>query len=275
MDISVIIPFKDKAQMTLAAVASLFAFGPGVREVLLVSNNSSAKELKAVEDGIRDYSNVRIIEQNIPFNYHKINNHAVKCAAGEYLLFLNNDVQLVTASKGLIERMVEKSGEPEVGVVGCTLLYGDERTIQHAGVFLVPGGTADHLYIGKKYEDAINEKNRSMFPYDIKHSMPVTAVTGAAQIVSRKIFDSVCGFHENFILCGGDVDLCIRLNKAGFQTWFVGGGYMLHKESVSRQNLSIPYSDFTNSYKSYSTVFDSALGDPFMPEITKNMKAGA
>ena len=79
-------------------------------------------------------------------------------------------------------------------------------------------------------------------------------------------------YDERFIIGGGDVDLCIRLNKMGYQTWYVSGGYILHKESQSRRQISIPYSDFYWSYLSYITGYDVEVGDPFLPEITKKIR---
>ncbi len=168
--------------------------------------------------------------------------------------------------------MLQKAAEPDVGMAGCLLLYGDKRTIQHAGVFLKPGLQGDHLYAGKLYKNALSSVGTEEFPYDIRESRPLTAVTGAVQIIERKKFDAVTGFDERFIICGGDVDLCIRLNKKGYQSWYVAGGYIIHKESQSRSYKPVPYIDFFHSYNSYIQGFDVKVGDPFLPKITEGMK---
>ena len=175
-------------------------------------------------------------------------------------------------STGLIEKMYKKCHEKDVGITGCLLLYGDERTIQHAGVYLMPEGMADHLYITKHYKAALLRKNEEEFPYDITVDRALTAVTGAVNLITRKKFDAVGQYDERFIIGGGDVDLCLRLNKKGHQTWYVSGGYILHKESQSRKKISIPYTDFYWSYLSYITGYDTKVGDPFLPEITKNIR---
>lgn len=272
LDISVIIPFKDKAQMTLECVESLLKYGPEVTEILLVSNNSSEEELSIVENGIVGHKHIRVVVYNHPFNYQKINNWAVKKTTGDAIMFLNNDTELRKNSRGLIERMFKKAHENNVGITGCLLLFGDEKTIQHAGVFLMPEGQADHLYITKQYSKALARKNRKEFPYDITEDRPMTSVTGAVNIVQRKKFNSVGGFDERFIICGGDVDLCLRLNAVGLQTWYVAGGYILHKESQSRKFTPIPYNDFYWSYLSYVKGFDTKIGDPFLSEITKSIR---
>lgn len=269
LDLSVIIPFKDRSKMTLECVASLRKFGPQVKEILLVSNNSSDEEVEAIKKSISDYPEVKLLEYNHPFNYQKINNWAVKKSAGEFILFLNNDTMLVKESRGVIESMINKAKQPRVGMTGCLLLYGDEKTIQHAGVFLRPGLHGDHLYVGEFYKTALRSRGSKKYPYDISKSRPLTAVTGAVQLIERRKFDSVNGFDERFIICGGDVDLCVRLNKKGYQTWYLGGGYIIHKESQSRAFKPIPYSDFFFTYESYLSAYDLKVGDPFVPLITK------
>lgn len=272
LDISVIIPFKDKAAMTIDCVRSLLTYGPTVKEIILVSNNSSEAELSTVRDAFSSDDHISVLVYNKPFNYQKINNWAVSKSHGETIMFLNNDTELRENSRGLIEKMFEKAHEKNVGIVGCLLLFGDERTIQHAGVFLMPEGQADHMYITKKYAAALARKSKKEFPYDITEDRPLTSVTGAVNVVERKKFDAVKGFDERFIICGGDVDLCLRLNQTGYQTWYVGGGYILHKESQSRKFTPIPYNDFYWSYLSYVKGFDTKVGDPFLPEITKTIR---
>lgn len=259
--------------MTLDCVRSLQQYGPKVDEILLVSNNSRADELGIIHDFISEHPTIRLVEYNHPFNYQKINNWAVRQTTGDMLFFLNNDTELRAESRGLLEKLSIKATDPKVGITGCLLLYGDAMVIQHAGVFLMPKGLADHMYVGKKYARAVAQAGTKDFPYDVREDRPMTAVTGAVWVVERGKFDAVGGFDEHFIVGGGDVDLCIRLNEAGHQTWFVGGGYILHKESQSRKANQTPvtFNDFYHSYKSYIRGFDATVGDPFLPEITKHM----
>lgn len=275
LNVSVIIPFKNKAKMTLDCVTSLFKFGPDVKEVLLISNNSSQSELDTINKYAQEHAYpLRVLEYNHPFNYQKMNNWAVKQSSGEFILFLNNDTELKEESVGLLEAMVKKASQKDVGITGCLLLYGDEKVIQHAGVFLLPRGMADHLYVGKKLSKVLENGGKTPdMPYSVTEDRPLTSVTGAVNILERKKFDEVGGFDERFIIGGGDVDLCIRLNKKGYQTWYVTNGksYIVHKESQSRSHKAIPYSDFYHSYLSYLEGYDTKVGDPFLPKITRGL----
>jgi GT2 family glycosyltransferase len=271
LDISVIIPFKDKADMTLTCVKSLYKYGPAVKEIVLLSNNSTDSELAIINEFVRQHDNVTLLEYNHPFNYQKLNNWAVKKTLGSFIMFLNNDTELLPSSRGLVEKMYAKASQPDVGITGCLLLYGDDVTIQHAGVFLMPRGMADHMYVGKKLKNAIKYTGSAEFPYDITKDIPMTAVTGAVNVIEKRKFLEVGGYDERFIIGGGDVDLCIRLNKAGHQTWFVSGGHIIHKESQSRARIPLSYNDFYQSYLSYIQGYDSTVGDPFLPLITQHM----
>jgi GT2 family glycosyltransferase len=250
LDLSILIPFKDKSELTIACLETLHKYGDPVKEIILVSNGSSDAELSAVLSVAKKFNNTKLIEYNHPFNYQKINNFAAKTAAGKVLMLLNNDIELNASSKGLLSYMYKKALEPTIGAVGCVLLYEDAITIQHAGVYLVAGGTADHLYIGKSFKKISTDKT---LRHNITKDLDVTAVTAAAVMVERKKFEEIKGMNEDFIICGGDVDLCLRLSEKGYDSLLVGSdhGRMIHKESKSRSMIAIPYVDFYESYKSY------------------------
>ena len=261
LDISVIIPFYNKAKMTIDCVKSLYKFGPQVKEVILINNNSSQEELITIKNFIVDYKNIKLLDYLEPFNYQKLNNWAAGNSKGKFILFLNNDTELVEKSRNLIEKMYQKASEKNIGAVGCLLLYGDKKTVQHGGVYLIEGGLADHIAVGQKYKPSLKDTPIGL---NYNKDKQLVAVTGAVTMVEKKKFIKVDGFDEKFIVCGGDVDLCIRLNKAGFKTWYLGSGYILHKESQSRRGQKIPHNDFILSYKSYMTIYDEKNVDPFV-----------
>lgn len=266
LDVSVIIPFKDKSDLTLTCLRTLCQYGEPVKEILLVSNNSSDAELKLVEDAAAAYSNARVLVYNEPFNFQKINNWAAQQATGKVLFLLNNDIEFTHASRSLLAAMYHKALEKTVGAVGAVLLYEDNVSIQHAGVYLLPGGTARHLYAGEKFSKVINPANRSTYPYDITEDLTVNAVTAAALMVEKKKFDRLHGMDESFIICTGDVDLCLRLKDGGLKSVLLGSnhGTLIHKESKSRGGSTIPYADYVGMYHTYIKHFDFKHGDEFL-----------
>jgi GT2 family glycosyltransferase len=266
LDVSIIIPFKDKSELTLPCLQTLLEFNKNtIKEVILISNDSTDEEYTRIEAEAKKHKNVLLFKCDIPFNFQRINNFGIKKASGKVVMMLNNDIELTKKSIGLLEKMYEKAIEPGVGAVGCILLYDDDISIQHAGVHLVPGGTANELYRGIPLQKVINN-NKKTYGYDIRRNLPVSAITAAAMMVEKKKIDKIHGLNENFIICGGDVDLCLRLNEKGYQSWLIGAehGYMIHKESKSRSMISVPYIDFVESYKIYIEHFDFDYGDPFL-----------
>jgi len=271
LDLSIIIPFKDKSELTLPCVHSLIKYNPGiVKEIVLISNNSSQKELDKVRDAVKDYPEVKIFVEDIPFNFQTLNNIGAKKSSGKVIMMLNNDTEFVPQSVGLLEYMYNKALEPSTGAVGAVLVYEDKRTIQHAGVYLLPGGTADHLYIGRNLKAILRDESRR---FNIAKDLQVSAATAAVLMISRKHFNEIDGMDENFIVGGGDVDICLRLEKAGYKNFVAGAdnGIIIHKESKTRDVSSLPYSDFCVSYDSYIDFFDITKGDPHLPwEAVKN-----
>lgn len=264
LDLSIIIPFKDKTELTIPCVESLLRYGPAVKQILLISNNSSDATNKRIQELIDDTPNAKLLIHNTPFNFQEINNWAIRQSTGKVAMMLNNDIELTEKSVGLLEHMYSLALKKTSGAIGCTLLYEDQRTIQHAGVYLVQGGTADHVYIGKRLEHTLQMITSDPSYVDIRKDVAMTAVTAAAVMVERKKFDAIDGLNEDFIICGGDVDLCLRLREAGLTNMLAGcdNGYMIHKESKSRSMLSVPYVDFVESYRSYVKHFSITDGDP-------------
>lgn len=267
LDLSIIIPFKDKPELTIPCIKSFYEYGPAVKEVILLSNNSNQESYDVVKQAIVHHANAQLLKHDVAFNFQEINNWTIKKSTGKVVMMLNNDIELTPESKGLLEEMYVRALMPEVGAVGCVLLYEDRRTIQHAGVYLVPGQTADALYVGQSYSKILKRIKDKKAPFDITKTIEVNAVTAAAVMIERKKFDAVKGMDESFIICGGDVDICLRLNEKGYRSELVGSdhGYMLHKESKSRSMLAVPYVDFYRSYESYINHFDIEKGDPYMP----------
>ncbi len=156
------------------------------------------------------------------FNFSEMNNLGARAAAGEILLFLNDDVEPLDAL--WLERMVARLERPETGAVGAKLLYYD-GTIQHAGLATWEMGGAGHP--GRFM------KSCAYWPW-LNCSREVTAVTGACMAVRRSDFDRVNGFDPAFPVNFNDVDLCLRLNELGLKTVFEASAVLQHDDGQTR-----------------------------------------
>lgn len=260
IDVSVIIPFYDKPQLTRQCVWSLIANLPDSLsfEFLLINNNSSADTMRQLAS--LPASLVRFIDYPYYYNYHMLNNYAVKFAQGEVLFFLNNDTEFVTGNNELLLKMYKKACLKEIGAVGTLLLFEDQDTIQHAGVCMVKGGYATHLHMFKK----ISQPQENNEPNDYFTDSAMTAVTAAAMMLEKNKFLEVGGFDERFEVLSGDVDLCIRLNHMKYQSYYIGSsGYIIHKESQTRDTSHVHVSDLINTYRAYITALNHNLEEKF------------
>jgi GT2 family glycosyltransferase len=196
---------------------------------------------------------------NIPFNWSRLNNIGAKEAAGSVLIFLNNDT-LIT-SPDWLEKLSGFARLPDVGMVGALLLFSD-GTIQHSGVVVGMGGWADHVY---RTHSATHLCGPFISPV---LSRNVLAVTGACAAISAKNFHEIGGFDEEFIVCGSDVEICLRTHAHGWYNVMVGDVKLFHFESKSRDPSKIPNSDFDNSKKKYEPFLTMSRDPYFNPNLS-------
>jgi GT2 family glycosyltransferase len=167
---------------------------------------------------------LKIITYDGPFNFSAINNFAAGQANGDYLLFLNNDTEVI--SPDWLQEMLMFAQRSDVGAVGAKLFYPDE-TVQHAGVVLGIGGVAGHSHRGFKRDD-YGYANR----LQVVHN--VSAVTGACMLVPAALFASLGGFDESLAVAFNDIDLCLRITAGGYRIVFTPYAELYHHESKSR-----------------------------------------
>jgi GT2 family glycosyltransferase len=167
---------------------------------------------------------LRIVPYDVPFNFPRINNYAVGHTTGAYLLFLNNDTEVVTPD--WIEAMVEQAQRPPIGCVGAKLLYPDD-TVQHAGVVVGLGGVAGHSH--KHYP-----ASAPGYFYTLQTTNNYSAVTAACMMMRRDVFDRAGGFDESLAIAFNDVDLCLRVRGAGYRNVYLPHVVLYHHESKSR-----------------------------------------
>ena len=224
--ISIIIPIKDKASMTRRCIDSIYKKSTYKNfEIILVDNNSEKEEtFEMIEEYKNKYDNFKSIRLECEFNYSYINNEAVKKAKGDYILFLNNDTEVM--SEDFLEWMLGYARLDYAGCVGIKLLYPD-KLVQHAGVVLGYGGFAGHIYVTAAYSDN-GLFGRLVMPYDY------SAVTAACLMIKKEKFNQVKGFDEKLKVALNDVDLNLKLLDKGYYNICLSNVEMMHYESKSR-----------------------------------------
>ena len=224
--VSIIIPIKDKAKITKVCIDSLYEKTNYQNfEIILVDNNSREEETKELlKDYQEKYPNFKVLRIEKEFNYSYLNNEAVKVATGEYILFLNNDIEVI--QRNWLDEMVGYASQDHVGCVGIKLLYKDSK-VQHAGVVLGYGGVAGHIFVPYDKND-VGLFGRLAMPYNY------TAVTAACMLIKKSKFQETDGFDENLKVALNDVDLCLQVLKKGYYNVCLSNVEMFHYESRSR-----------------------------------------
>ena len=223
--VSVLIPNKDQKDTLKQCLDSVFSKTTYCNyEVIIIENNSQEKETWEYYEELKKRDNVKIVIWESGFNYSAINNFGEKSASGEYLLFLNNDVEVINPH--WIEEMLGNCQRKEVGIVGAKLYYPDD-TIQHAGTIIGIGGIAGHAFLNMP-------RSRSGYLHKASLQMNLSAVTAACMMMKRTVFESLGGFEEALTVAFNDVDLCLRCVRAGYLVVYNPKVELYHYESKSR-----------------------------------------
>ena len=257
--VSIIIPNKDHTddlELCLFSMSRKSTYRN--YEVLIVENNSEKEETFEYYKKLPErYPKVRVLTWEKEFNYSAINNFAAKEAKGEYLLFLNNDVEILTPD--WMEEMLQNCQQEDVAVVGAKLYYPDD-TIQHAGVVLGLGGIAGHIMCRASREDP------GYFGRMIS-VQEISAVTAACMMVKKSDFDAVGGLDETFQVAFNDIDLCMKFRAAGKKIIFTPYAELYHYESKSRGLEDTPEKQFRfdKEVKRFQEKWAQQLemGDPY------------
>lgn len=269
--VSVVIPNKDHAQDLRRCVNSFHAMaGYENYEIIIVENNSTAQETWACYDELcAADARVKTVQYVGGFNFSAICNLGVQNAAGEYILLLNNDLEFI--SPAFLPEMLGYAQREDVGAVGAKLIYPQNETIQHAGVFVGLGGSAGHSHKGHARG---SEADRSRL--NVPQNM--LAVTGACLMTKTKLYRDFGGLDEEaFAVAYNDVDYCLRLWRAGYLSVFTPYVQAYHYEGLSRgsdsvdgstQTVNTEYNAERDAFREkYADIFRD--GDPFYnPHLT-------
>jgi GT2 family glycosyltransferase len=263
--VSVIIPNKDHSADLDLSMRSLIERSTYQNlEFIIVENNSTDPETFAYYEKIqKEFESVHVVTWEREFNYSAINNFGVSFAKGEYLLFLNNDTELINPDS--IKEMLGYCQREDVGITGVRLLYSDD-TIQHAGVVVGFGGIAGHTFIGL-------HKAESSYFNQAMCARNYSAVTAACMMSKRSLFDKVGGFSEDLAVAFNDIDYCMKIRSLNKLVVYAPYALFYHYESKSRGLEDTPekVERFNREIRKFSEKWPDILrdGDPYYnPNLT-------
>lgn len=263
--VSVIIPSKDHSgDLDLCIRSILERSVYNNLEFIVVENNSTEPETFEYYEKIqKELDFVHVVKWEKEFNYSAINNFGVTFAKGEYLLFLNNDTEIINPES--ISEMLGFCQREDVGITGVRLLYSDD-TIQHAGVVVGFGGIAGHTFIGLHKAES-SYFNQAMCARDY------SAVTAACMMSKKTLFEKVGGFSEDLAVAFNDIDYCMKIRSLGKLVVYAPYALFYHYESKSRGLEDTPekVERFNKEIKKFADKWPDILrdGDPYYnPNLT-------
>jgi GT2 family glycosyltransferase len=224
--VSILIPNKDHVEDLDKALTSIYEKTTWNHyEVIVIENNSTQMATFEYYKQIqRKWRNCHVVGYTGGFNFSALNNFGRLVARGQYLLLLNNDVEVINGE--WMTEMLALCSQPGVGIVGAKLLYPD-NTVQHAGVVTGLGGFAGHSH---KYARDVS----SGYMFRLATVQNYSAVTAACLMVKTLVYDQVHGLDEGFAVAFNDVDFCLRVGKAGYRVLYTPYARLYHHESKSR-----------------------------------------
>jgi len=225
--ISIIILVRDRVDLLARCLDSLTSntkYTP--YEIVVVDNDSQSQDARAYFS----HFNHQLLHYTGPFHFSAINNFAVKQTDSPWLLFLDYHNELIDGD--WLTTMAEHVQRREVGAVGPRLLYPD-NTVQHAGIVLGVGGIAEHAFRGFPAEaPGVCRQLQATRNY--------SAVTGGCLLTRRDVFDEVGGFDEGLPASFADVDLCLKMRRAGYVIVYTPFAKLCYNNSVVRRQTIEP-----------------------------------
>lgn len=247
--VSILIPTRDRISLLSRCIASIEERTTYASyEILILDNGSVSGDTRKYFDEIG--KKWRVVSSPGPFNFSAINNQGASEANGEYLLFLNDDTEVIAPDWLTI--MMEQATQPGIGAVGAKLLYPNGR-MQHGGVVLGVGGVAGHAFR--------HVPNQEWGYHGLAHvTRNCSAVTAACLLISRALFRQIQGFDPTLPVEYNDVDLCLRIRREGHRIVYAPEAVLYHYESATRKGTRC-HSDEDRVWEMWGEFIRA--GDPY------------
>lgn len=274
VDISIIIPTHNNVHFTERCIWSLFHHLQNTRysyEIIVVNNRS----VDGVHEMLQKYQwAVRELIINDRANFSQLNNQAAKMARGQYLLFLNNDTEIV--HDGVIDMLISNYKDPTVGIVGVRQLYPHNRRIHHAGIVVDRNLSPTHLYPDMpEWFPGANKRRDFMM------------VSGACIIIPKQLFLDIGMFDEKYIFGYEDCDLCLKVKELGYRVVYdpkitilhfgQGSGSRAHLDKHNKDRFSLKWkhylrSDIDRYYREDNYYFYNRISRLYLKTVTATRK---
>lgn len=228
--VSVVIPSKDHPELLKKCIGSFLERTSltglqGVVEFIIVDNGSNEENRQTIQAFLESVEvECHYIYHPMSFNFSAMCNLGAAQAGGEYILLLNDDMEII--EENWLRILLGQALLPGTGAVGAKLWYPDGEKIQHAGI--------TNMHIGPSHKLVTFPDDRTYYYGHNTVTYDMIAVTAACLLVKKSIYQEVGGLDEDMAVSYNDVDFCFRIFEAGYRNVIRNDAVLLHHESASR-----------------------------------------
>ena len=230
LDLSIVIVNWNSVAFLRECIASIRQQTHGIAyEIVVVDNASPAGDAEVIE---KELENIILIKSDRNLGFAGGNNLAFTRASGEYLLFLNPDTKLLGPAINLM--LCHLQGLPDGGIIGCRLLNGD-LSLQTSSIQRFPtilNRVLESEYLRRRWPGCPLWGISALFA---DHGAPskVESISGACMMMRRQVFEAVGFFTEDYFMYAEDLDLCWKVRRAGFASYYVPEATVVHHAGKS------------------------------------------
>jgi hypothetical protein len=225
-------------------------------EIIVVDNASSDDSVAMLGS---EFPQVRVIANDDNRGFAGACNQGLQVARAPLVFLLNPDAVIVPgALRALIDSL---SKHPDAGMLGPAVL-NEDGSFQETAARLLPTlarlVASDVLRLTRLPLLGRWFRRTLVSPYDPDVTQEVQAISGAAMLIRRDLFEQCGGFGECFIHCGEDLDLCFRIRRTGWKIYFVPQARVVHLRGRSAQQT--PVRTLVNGAISIQRYLDRCFG---------------
>ena len=215
-DLSIIIVNYNTEGLLADCLRSVFAAAAPKNglDVIVVDNNSSDGSVPMVA---KQFKQVKLVRNKANLGFARANNEGFKITKGKYILFLNSDT--VVKRYSLVKPLKFLKNHPKVGAITIKLVTADgSLDIDNHSGYPTPWASFTHFsYLSRLFPHSsiFNPYYLGLKKLNRIHTIPVAA--GSFLMMPAKIFDQIGRWDEAYYFYGEDIDLCYRINQAGYK----------------------------------------------------------
>ena len=240
LDVSIIIVSYNTREVLRQCLQSVLDdAGSLATEILVVDNASSDGSPEMVE---QDFPQVILLRSDINLGFGGGNNLALRQARGRFFILLNSDAFFVSGALSLA--LAHMEANPQVGLGGCRLVGRDGSSQPSSRCFhTVVGDLVVLTGLAARFPRSRFFGRFDRTWADEHQPAAVDWVPGAFTILRPSALRQVGFFDTDFFLYYEEVDLCLRMKRAGIPVWYWPAIVVIHLGGESsRQHASLEYS---------------------------------